>query len=66
MNRKDLANRTIRILNPATVSQSVCEFLQENVLEDDIASGDINSVNATMAGIKKNANERNSILKARY
>lgn len=66
MNRKDLANRTIRILNPATVSQSVCEFLQENVLEDDIASGDINSINATIAGIKKNTNERNSILKARY
>jgi hypothetical protein len=35
-------------------------------LEDDIASGDINGINATMAGIKKNAKERNSILKARY
>lgn len=61
-----MANGTIRILPPATVSQSVCEFLQENVLEDDIASGDINGINATMAGIKKNAKERNSILKARY
>lgn len=37
-----------------------------NALEDDIASGDINSINATIAGIKKNADERNNILKNIY